>query len=203
MYKIYINDHLLMLAKKSDVYDFDNESVKCVPYFGKGKFLLNYVDKLEKSSQFTSILLYTDKLSDLWLDFKGLYKRITAAGGIVINELDQVLFIDRLNRWDLPKGKKESGEENDETALREVMEETGLQCDILKKCGVTYHTYRNGKGRRVLKKTHWYVMRPQNQQVKVQEEEHIVGYQWISANEFLSSGLPTYNSIKMILKKLD
>jgi 8-oxo-dGTP pyrophosphatase MutT (NUDIX family) len=54
-------------------------------------------------------------------------KFVQAAGGLVRNQEDEYLFIYRANRWDLPKGHREEGEELDITASREVEEETGLK----------------------------------------------------------------------------
>ena len=59
------------------------------------------------------------------------YRRIHAAGGIVRNEKDEILLIFRLGKWDFPKGKVEEGEQFDQTAVREVEEETGLQNILL------------------------------------------------------------------------
>ncbi|MFM8758223.1 MAG: NUDIX domain-containing protein, partial [Methylophilaceae bacterium] len=47
-------------------------------------------------------------------------KTLIAAGGLVENELGQVLMIFRRGKWDLPKGKLDPNESIDECALREV-----------------------------------------------------------------------------------
>ena len=55
--------------------------------------------------------------------FKKLLKlmpNIIAAGGKVVNSKNEILFIYRNNKWDLPKGKAERNENIAETALREV-----------------------------------------------------------------------------------
>src|SRR5438552_3388516 len=51
---------------------------------------------------------------------------IEAAGGIVKNTDGAYLFIYRLDKWDLPKGKIEKGEKTKEAAVREVEEECGI-----------------------------------------------------------------------------
>ena len=58
--------------------------------------------------------------------FLKLFPNIVAAGGKVINSKNEILFIYRNNKWDLPKGKAERYENIAETALREVNEETGV-----------------------------------------------------------------------------
>ena len=54
--------------------------------------------------------------------FKKKYPEITAAGGKVINQNSEILFIYRNKKWDLPKGKAEKNENISQTALREVIE---------------------------------------------------------------------------------
>ena len=49
-----------------------------------------------------------------------------AGGGLVYNKKNQVLFIFRNGKWDLPKGGIEKGEKIAYTAIREVEEETGI-----------------------------------------------------------------------------
>ena len=57
---------------------------------------------------------------------------VKAAGGLVINKKGQILFIHRKGVWDLPKGKLDSGERLDNTAIRETSEETGIPLKKLK-----------------------------------------------------------------------
>ena len=64
---------------------------------------------------------------------KGFFKKFTfiqAAGGLVINESDEIMLIFRRGKWDLPKGKLDKGETIEQCAVREVQEETGLK-DII------------------------------------------------------------------------
>jgi 8-oxo-dGTP pyrophosphatase MutT (NUDIX family) len=53
------------------------------------------------------------------------------AGGVVFRRtegrIDILMIQDRLGRWTIPKGHVEAGESLEQTALREVAEETGLQ----------------------------------------------------------------------------
>jgi len=54
-----------------------------------------------------------------------------SAGGVVYRKegdrLELLMIEDRYGKWTLPKGKQEAGEEVEETALREIREETGLR----------------------------------------------------------------------------
>ena len=47
--------------------------------------------------------------------------------------------------WTFPKGKLDDGESFEEAALREVYEETGMHCEILRFAGTTNYTHRKGK----------------------------------------------------------
>ena len=54
-------------------------------------------------------------------------------GAVVINEKREFLLIKHRNgeHWDFPKGHKEDGESSEDTALREILEETGLETTII------------------------------------------------------------------------
>ncbi len=76
---------------------------------------------------------------------------VRAAGGIVrLDDPDgesRVLLVHRprYDDWSLPKGKADNGERDEDTALREVEEETGLHCVLGEEIGETH--YRDSKGR--------------------------------------------------------
>ncbi|MGH7311870.1 MAG: NUDIX hydrolase [Candidatus Rokuibacteriota bacterium] len=98
-----------------------------------------------------------------------------SAGGVVVDDGRRVLLIrarDLRNRsvWTLPKGAPAAGESNVDTAMREVREETGYRCEIVRELEpVTYWFQRNG--RRVKKTVRWYLMRPLE---KAGEHDHEV-----------------------------
>jgi 8-oxo-dGTP pyrophosphatase MutT (NUDIX family) len=93
----------------------------------------------------------------------------TSAGGLVIDGIDgpketQVAAligrIDRRGRmlWSLPKGHIELGETAEQTAIREVAEETGIQGTVLAALGSIDYWFVT-EGRRVHKTVHHYLMR--------------------------------------------
>jgi 8-oxo-dGTP pyrophosphatase MutT (NUDIX family) len=87
-----------------------------------------------------------------------------SAGGLVVDEAGRVLLIrarDLRNQpvWTLPKGALARGETSAQAALREVQEETGYRCELIRELTVvTYWFQRNG--RRIKKTVRWYLMRP-------------------------------------------
>ncbi|MBK8504538.1 MAG: NUDIX domain-containing protein [Saprospiraceae bacterium] len=202
MYKIYINDNCLVIATQNKPQLSGCQNVMTIPYFSGKKSILNYVDKLEKATGPMTILLETLDPDQLFNDYRSLYREIRAAGGICLNQAQEILFIERLGKWDLPKGKVDKGEKKKAAAIREVSEETGQSCKIISKLGNTWHTYFDQKNRRVLKRTTWYLMEllDQNMAVKIQREENITGFKWMSATDFLQNDLPTYQSIIEIIR---
>ena len=76
---------------------------------------------------------------------------IQAGGGLVENELREVLFIFRRGKWDLPKGKLDRGETLEQCAIREVEEETGVrQLNLVRFLLITEHEYVE-RGKKILK----------------------------------------------------
>ena len=82
---------------------------------------------------------------------------VRAAGGLVLRD-ERVLLVHRpkYDDWTFPKGKAEDGETDEECALREVLEETGLLCELVSAAGAT--EYVDSKGRPKI--VRWFVMRP-------------------------------------------
>ena len=202
MYKIYINDTPLFLVDKVNANAFlpGNDKNLVAAYRGKRKMLLNYANMLEHSPHYESIVLYAEDVEALFEDFKSHYKFVEAAGGVVYNEDREVLLIYRLGNWDLPKGKMEEGETRDVSALREVIEETGIEDVKLENYILTsYHTYFNRKGKRCLKPTYWYRMFTHKQNLTPQTEEDIEKAVWKKLDEFLDAPTQTYQSIRSIL----
>src|SRR5712692_7999829 len=61
--------------------------------------------------------------------------------------------------WTLPKGWVEKGEDLEQTAVREVREETGLDAKVLRKLGeITYEFYSKGDRSRIVKTVHLFLM---------------------------------------------
>ena len=92
--------------------------------------------------------------------------REVSAGGVMYRKHSdgiQIALIHVRNRWGLPKGHVEEGERIEETALREVREETGLEGRVVKKLGDIRYAYRDktkeGEPIRIYKRVHFYLLR--------------------------------------------
>ena len=135
-----------------------------------------------------------------WLDFSSAFKSITAAGGRVENEQQDILIIYRRDKWDLPKGKVDEGETIPEAALREVKEECGVnQLTLGSKLGIIYHLYHH-KGKWILKDTHWFKMQGSIEDVLIpQHEEDIMQIQWMPSTEYTWRA-NTYPSILKVME---
>jgi 8-oxo-dGTP diphosphatase len=86
---------------------------------------------------------------------------IRAAGGIVhrrAGDATEVLVVHRprYEDWSLPKGKVDPGETLEQTALREVEEETGVRAKLGPHVGKNEYRDRHGRSKRV----DWYLMEP-------------------------------------------
>jgi 8-oxo-dGTP pyrophosphatase MutT (NUDIX family) len=81
---------------------------------------------------------------------------IRAAGGVVVRD-GRILLVHRpkYDDWSLPKGKCKDREPDEECALREVAEETGLRCEIVGEAGETRYLVLKGP-----KIARYFVMRP-------------------------------------------
>jgi len=166
-----------------------------------GPAIKSLLHEIKKEEFHAGVLWHTD-LEKLKKAFFKHFELIEAAGGIVQNEKKEMLFIFRLGKWDLPKGKVEKGENFEQCATREVEEETGITGLKLKnKMGETYHTY-NAFGKHFLKISHWYYMTCSSKQKLVpQTEENITEIKWVKTKDIKEPISNTYASIKDILGK--
>src|SRR5215203_2994091 len=137
---------------------------------------------------------------------KAVFKKFTlikAAGGLVKDPSEAILFIFRRGKWDLPKGKVDAGEPIDQCALREVKEETALEkVKLGAPLVVTYHTY-DENGKHILKETHWFLMHAEGgQKLQPQEEEQITEIKWVKPPEVDKYVEKSYPLIKDVVAAL-
>ncbi|MBM3403500.1 MAG: NUDIX domain-containing protein [Bacteroidetes bacterium] len=130
-------------------------------------------------------------------EFMQMFLPVKASGGLVKNESGQFLFIYRNDRWDLPKGKLEKGESLIRGAVREVMEETGIQnLTVAHKLPTTYHIFY-AKGKKYIKTTYWFEMQADKSALlKPQKIENITRVKWFNQAELSLPLNSTYRSVR-------
>jgi len=199
MYRIFINDNALILSSSSIVLEVDK--LAQIRKYSSNSSLTSAINNLENGF-YKSIVLFGDDLALMWQDFCSRYQIIEAAGGVVVNPIGEVLWIRRNEKWDLPKGKIELGENLEDTAVREVEEECAVyNISLGELLGITYHTY-SCKGKNILKKSYWFAMTcPIEQKLTPQLEEGITTVVWANKQDHLAYLQDTYTSIAELLKR--
>jgi 8-oxo-dGTP pyrophosphatase MutT (NUDIX family) len=107
---------------------------------------------------------------------------IRAAGGVVVREAEdgtEVLVVHRprYGDWTFPKGKAEPGESDEDCAVREVEEETGLLCERDRELPSTSYTDAHGRPKRV----RYWLMRPVGGELRFEHE--VDGAEWLGVEE--------------------
>jgi 8-oxo-dGTP pyrophosphatase MutT (NUDIX family) len=88
--------------------------------------------------------------------------------------------------WALPKGNIDPGERPEETAVREVLEETGVQGRLVEKLGDVKYTYTRRGGLRVFKIVSFYLLRAGRGRLGQIEERmriEVADAQWLPLDE--------------------
>jgi len=194
MYKVFVNDKPLFLTnqivKETDFQLFLLESVDI-----KQVIVKMFQNKIPKA-----FLYYPDE-KEIMKKLKAKIPVVKAGGGLVYNKKGEVLFIFRNGKWDLPKGGIEKREEIDETAIREVEEETGVTgLKIVQKLQKTYHVFKRN-GRYKLKVTHWFEMKTDFDGIpEGQIEEGIEKVAWLKPDEIKEALTNSYENIKLLFE---
>jgi len=147
-----------------------------------------------------SLVISVDNYEAVKEFLKKRFRVVHAAGGLV-RKKDRFLMIYRQKKWDLPKGKKESGERSRQTAVREVEEECNVKVKLGKKISTTWHTYTMNK-HAMLKKTRWYRMElVDDSRMKPAVEEDIEELRWMNQKEIYHALENSYNSIRFVFEQ--
>jgi 8-oxo-dGTP pyrophosphatase MutT (NUDIX family) len=125
---------------------------------------------------------------------------VRAAGGLVHRDGGRgrevlVVHRPRYDDWTFPKGKADDGESDEDCALREVDEETGLRCLLESAAGATEYVDAKGRPKRVL----WWVMQPLEDGGFVPNDE-IDELRWVTLVD--ASRLLTYDRDVALLDRM-
>lgn len=157
MYKVFFNSHTIFLADKiPEISEFRYDYITS---FFDIEDLKPQVIRYLNSYKPGNLIIYHSDIDYCMDTFRKCFTVIHASGGLVKNNRHENLVMFRRGKWDLPKGKADSGESPEQTALREVEEECMIkELEIIKYLITTYHIYFL-EDVPVLKETKWYEMR--------------------------------------------
>jgi len=100
--------------------------------------------------------------------------------------------------WDFPRGKIEKGETEQETARREIKEETGLEdIKFVEGFREITHWYYRWRGQNIYKEAVYFLAETKNSKVKISEEH--LEFAWADFETAMQT--LTYENTKAILKK--
>ena len=131
-------------------------------------------------------------------------KKDFSCGGVVLDsKTNQLLLVEVQNfamqrLWTFPKGHPETGESDDVAALREVREETGWQCRVVRPITDVDYFYTR-EGVRYHKTVRWFLMEPQ-EKVGTFAEGEILDSRWFDVPK--AKTLVSYDSDKKLLQQL-
>lgn len=118
--------------------------------------------------------------------------REPTAGGVVFRRDDKdgieiLLIQDAKDRWTIPKGHIEEGETAQQTAKREISEETGLtDIEVLGWLGKIHFRYRR-LDKLVLMTTQIYLVRAKGDTNAIKKEEYMNGIKWFKFHDSLEA----------------
>lgn len=199
MYNIYFDNRLLSICnQKEDA----NEKNQKVLHCKNKKSFDNAYNLFTNETDISEMYVVSDSPEKLFKHLRKKFKRINAAGGVVMNNTQNLLVIKRNGFWDLPKGKIETNEQKKAAAIREVEEECGISnVKIESKLIKTYHTY-SFKDKNIFKTTFWYKMKYEGiETLTPQTEEGISEVKWIDKSMIDEIVQHTFESLKPLFFK--
>ena len=119
-------------------------------------------------------------------------KKEISSGGVVIDRNQNKVLVINMNTiggrkvWTFPKGHIEKNEDPKQAAVREVLEETGVECKIIgnKEFYISKYSFWRGKDF-VQKKVIWYLMEPIKITNQILTPNEINEVRWIDLKEVI------------------
>lgn len=215
---VFFNDIPLYIIKKTDNPDPEHYQVHInigkealipeklihnVLVTGAGKKDIDKIIELLEENVFNQVISITIAVNNYIAakDYLKSHFRIVNAAGGIVRKGDKILMIYRLKKWDLPKGKLDTGEKPRKGAVREVEEECNIKVEAGKKICNTWHTY-SLNGKKILKKTNWYAMEcMDDSNMKPQKDENIEEVKWLKTKDLFHGLKDSYRSVRYVFQK--
>ncbi len=119
-----------------------------------------------------------------------------SCGAIIFNENIEVLIVKHTaGHWDFPKGHMEIGEDEYQTAIREVKEETNIDVELIKE--YRYEVHYSPKEN--VDKTVVFFLAKNKSNELIKQDEEIQNIGWFEYKEAID--ILTYESAKELFKK--
>ncbi|MEW7279442.1 NUDIX domain-containing protein [Aquimarina sp. 2201CG1-2-11] len=195
MYKVFVNNTPIILSTKKTIEGYETIFIKDVDFPNVIRDILSK----EEAGEEAKYHLYHKSEDRL---MKLLYSKlpvVIAGGGKVYNPKNEILFIRRNGKWDLPKGKAEKKEDMETAAIREVEEETGVTgLKITKFLYRSYHVFKRNREFR-LKVTYWFEMKTEyDGELIPQTDEGITKVKWKDKKKVKKALQDSYANIKQL-----
>jgi 8-oxo-dGTP diphosphatase len=121
---------------------------------------------------------------------------VRAAGGVIVrNGTVALVHRPKYDDWTFPKGKAEGDESDEECALREVVEETGLHCRLGDELSSTDYVDSRGRPKRV----RWWRMNPVEDD-GFEPNDEVDEVRWVSPTE--AARLLSYDRDRGLLEEV-
>jgi len=198
MYKVFFNERVIYLLEKMP--DLEGKEKDYICTFLNKDDLAPQLNTFLKRDKTGDLYIYRDKLEKAFGIFRNCFTNISAAGGLVVNDMHEYLLIFRRGKWDLPKGKAEKQESAARTALREVREECNLEELTLGRFLTTTHHIYFLEEKTILKKTDWFLMRYSGEKEPYPEKaEDIEKTIWLPPDRIVEISDNAYPSILEVI----
>jgi 8-oxo-dGTP pyrophosphatase MutT (NUDIX family) len=113
-------------------------------------------------------------------------QRHHSAGGLVVRGEEVLLIAPREGRWQLPKGHLEAEEGPEETAVREVREETGVRGEVVAPLPSIVYSYEVDRRIRVVKHVDYYLMTYLEGSERDSDPREVIAARWFTWEEALT-----------------
>lgn len=116
------------------------------------------------------------------------------AGGLIYDTInDKILVVKGTEKWSLPKGHKDIGEEPYETAMREIFEETSIKIELTSKC----------RSKRILKCIYYFIVIENGEQLPLRpiDTNEVDRIQWCTKQQLMS--FDCNKQLRYFVKKWD